>query len=212
MKVKQHTLQSFEFIIASGDEDKFIAYILKNTPVILGNTVILTTDDSNLDLSIKIIPFLQEQGYCYFIKNCNFSPRKRTVLTVDNLSVDEVMENIKKNEELDNESRLLNSRERTREIFEKPIRSGSFISTKHDLTILSQINGGSEIESEGNIEVFGSIGGRIVCNGSYMLIRDIIDKGLVIFNGIILDKEKFKNKKAKFVKLNSEKRLLIEEL
>ena len=143
-----------------------------------------------------------------FNKNCNFSPRKRSVLTL-NKSIDEVLENFKNS---DDESNFANKNERIREIVEKPIRSGSYIATKNDLTILNQVNGGAEIESEGNIEIFGTISGKIICNGTYMLIRDINDKGLVIFNGIILDKEKFKNKKAKLIKLNSDKRLFIEEL
>ena len=122
-----------------------------------------------------------------------------------NKSIDEVLENFKNS---DDESNFANKNERIREIVEKPIRSGSYIATKNDLTILNQVNGGAEIESEGNIEIFGTISGKIICNGTYMLIRDINDKGLVIFNGIILDKEKFK-KKAKLIKLNSDKRLLL---
>ncbi len=208
MKVKQHTLQSFEFLVISGDEEKIIAYLTQNEPLILGNTVILSTEDETLDFNKKIIPFLIEKKFCYLIKNCNFSPRKRSVLTL-NKSIDEVLENFKNS---DDESNFTNKNERIRVIVEKPIRSGSYIATKNDLTILNQVNGGAEIESEGNIEIFGTISGKIICNGTYMLIRDINDKGLVIFNGIILDKEKFKNKKAKLIKLNSDKRLFIEEL
>jgi len=241
VKVKQHTLQSFEFIVSLEDEDKLISYLSQNQPLILGNTVVLTTDDPNLDFKKKIIPFLKENNYCYFVKKCHFASRKRNVLTVDNLLTKEILDNFKINngDEIDSSSNINKKTEpdikndhdeklenehkpeqdnkngnklKIRELIEKPVRSGSLIFTKNDLTIISQVNGGAEVESEGNIEVFGSISGRVICRGTYMMMRDIGEKGQVIFNGIILDKEKFKNKKIKLLKLNSDKRLLIEEL
>jgi hypothetical protein len=45
-----------------------------------------------------------------------------------------------------------------------------------------------------------------------MLVRDIGETGYIIFNGIILEKEKFKTKKAKLVKLDINSRLIVEEL
>ncbi|EJF06309.1 Septum formation inhibitor MinC [Thiovulum sp. ES] len=197
MKVKQHTLHSFEFHLGDGDEDKFFSFFEKNEAVLKGHTVIL---NSEIDLE-KIREHLNEKDFCFFERtDCKMIERKREVHQVLDFSLEEE----KSNNSL--------SKHKKREIIEKPIRAGSAIQTKNDLTVLSQMNGGSEIETSGNLEMFGSINGKIVCSGSYMLIRDIGETGNVIFNGVILDKDKFKSKKAKIIKLDGEMKLIIEEL
>jgi septum site-determining protein MinC len=209
VKVKQHTLQSFEFILSNGDEDRLFSYINQNEPLLKGHAIIISKDD-NFEISETITSFLKEKELCYFFKECNLSTRKKSVVTLPNMSIEEAFETIKKSEDIEEEK--TSSKETIREVIEKPIRSGTYINSKNDLTVLSQINAGSEVEVEGNLEVFGSVNGRVICRGIYMLLRDIGETGLVIFNGIILDKERFKSRKAKLLKLNGEKRLLIEEL
>jgi hypothetical protein len=59
--------------------------------------------------------------------------------------------------------------------------------------------------------VFGLLDGKITCNGDYMLLRRIGQSGTVIFNNIIMDKNKFQTDKTKIVKLVN-KQLSIEEL
>ena len=206
MKVKQKTLQSFEFILLNEDEEKFFSYINLNEPLLKGNLLILSGDN----ISDNIQTFLKDKNICYIKKGCELQTKTKVVKQLPNISLQEAMESLQRSEELE---KVKNSKdENIREVIKKPIRSGTFIKTSNDLIILSQINSGSEIEVSGNIEIFGSINGRIICNGSYMLVRDIGENGNIIFNGIILEKDKFKDKKAKFIKLNENSRLIVEEL
>jgi septum formation inhibitor MinC len=205
LKVRQHTLHSFEFMLEKGNEDKFFAFFDKNETILQGHTIIL---NGNGDFQ-KIEDYLNEKNFCFFErKNCEILERKRDVLNMLDLSIDKKEE--KEEIEQKEQSHLVSKKKR--EIVEKPIRSGTAIETKSDLTVLSQMNSGSEIELSGNLEIFGTINGRVICTGSYMLLRDIGETGNVIFNGVILDREKFKTKKAKIIKLDKEMKLLIEEL
>jgi septum site-determining protein MinC len=207
LKVKQQTLQSFEFVLNDGDSEKFISYMKQNSPLLKGNVVILNGEGELRDIE----EYLTENNFCFFRKSCELSTRKKSVVSLPNMSIEEALETIKQSEDELSQTEHTN-RERTREVIEKPIRSGSYIKTDNDLTILSQINGGSEIDVSGNLEIFGTINGKVECGGAYMLLRDIGDNGVVIFNGVILEREKFKSRRAKLLKLNSEKRLIVEEL
>jgi septum formation inhibitor MinC len=198
LKVKQHNLQSFEFHLTEEDEEKFFSFFEKNEAILKGHTIILNSENE----FEKIENYLTEKDFCFFKRgNCEILERKREVHQVLDFSSEE-------------EKKQTNSlaQQKKREIVEKPIRAGSSIQTENDLTVLSQMNGGSEIDTSGNLEMFGSINGKIVCSGSYMLLRDIGETGSVIFNGVILDREKFKSKKAKIIKLDKEMKLIIEEL
>ena len=75
-----------------------------------------------------------------------------------------------------------------------------------------QINDGAEVETSGNLEIFGTVNGKVICNGSYMIIRDIGESGTVIFNGVILEKKRFQTKQAKLLKLDFNRKLIVEEL
>ncbi len=211
--MKQQTLQSFEFLLDDGDEEKFISYFTQNEPLLSGHLIILSGVKYE-----KVEEFLSERGFCYLQKgNCKLNERKRDVRQLPKISIEEALEKLEDGKEpeieKEPENKVKLTKKRSREIIEKPVRSGTFIQTKNDLTVLSQINDGSEIEISGNLEVFGTINGKIICNGVYMLLRDIGAIGNVIFNGIILDKEKFKTKRAKIVRLNSSNmKLIIEEL
>ena len=207
MKVKQQTLQSFEFILSEEDDEKFFSYLDKNEPLLKGNVLMF----SGKTISENIKEVLKEKSICFFHKNCELIMKKKGVIKLPNISVEDALETIKRGEE---EVKVKEKKrgENIREVIEKPIRSGTFIKTKNDLIILSQINSGSEIEVAGNIELFGTVNGRIVCGGTYMLIRDIGENGYIIFNGIILEKDRFKSRKAKLLKLDKSNKLIVEEL
>ncbi len=209
MKVKQHSLQGFEFILDGENAERFISYFKANEPFLKGHTVILSGKG---DL-VEIEEFLKKNNVCYFIRNCELTTRKKSVKTLPDSYIEDIKKSIKESKkEKEQTQQQKNPKGRYREIIEKPIRSGHFISTTNDLLILSQINSGAEVETSGNLEIFGTINGKLECNGSYMLIRDIGDNGLVIFNKVILEKTKFKSKKAKLIKLDYNKRLIVEEL
>jgi septum site-determining protein MinC len=204
LKVKQQTLHTFEFLLSEEEEEKLLSYLTKNEPLLKGHLILL---QGEIEKFPQVEEFLKERDFCFFQKEgCNLMERKRDVHQLPNISVEEALQVA----EEDNDIKITEKRER--EIVEKPIRSGTYIETEKDLTVLSQMNSGSEIELSGNLEIFGTVNGRIICNGVYMLLRDIGENGSVIFNGIILDKDKFKSKKAKIVRLSKDMRLVVEEL
>ena len=208
MKVKQQTLQSFEFILSETDDDKFFSYMKQNEPLLKDHLLMF----SGKSISPRILDFLKEKSICYIHRTCELTTKKKSVITLPIISIDEALKTIKKSENVEHRV-LINKRdENIRELINKPIRSGTVIKTTNDLIVLSQINSGSELEVSGNMELFGTINGKVICQGQYMLIRDIGEYGYVIFNGIILEKEKFKSKKAKLLKLDKESKLVIDEL
>lgn len=197
MKVKQHTLQIFEFILDKEETEKFFNYFQKNEPILQHYTIVLSGD---IDFS-DIEGFLNERNICYLIntKKCNFNSRNKV-----EISLDEVEDTIPEEKEKKNI--------KIREVYEKPIRSGVAIQSDRDIAIFSQINDGAEVETSGNLEIFGTVNGKVICNGSYMIIRDIGESGTVIFNGVILEKKRFQTKQAKLLKLDFNRKLIVEEL
>jgi aspartate 1-decarboxylase len=209
MKVRQITIQGWKFEYSSNqDEGKFIKYLTRNEPLIKGGLVIINSPER-----LPIVEdFLYSRGFCFLYEgSCHINFRKKdTKKILPNISEKDI-EQIRKAEE---EERKYKDKKRYRmkEVIDKPIRSGSHIVTENDLTILSNINDGAELEVYGNLELFGTVNGKVECEGSYMLIRDIGENGYIIFNGVILDKEKFKDKSAKLVKLDQNNRLVVEKL
>lgn len=206
MKVKQQTVNTFEFLLSGEDEEVFFKYVNQNEPLLKGHILILNSKN----ISIKMKEFLVEKNICFIEKNCELTVRKKSVIQLPNISIENALEKMKEFDEVEEEPHQ-KRKHNIRELIEKPIRSGTSISTKNDLAILSQINNGSEVDVDGNLEMFGTINGKVICNGTYMLIRDIGETGYVIFNGVILEKDKFRTRKAKLIKLNNNK-LIIEEL
>lgn len=208
MKVKQQTLQSFEFILSDTDDEKFFSYMRQNEPLLKGHLLMFSAET----ISKNILNFLKEKNICFIHRVCELTTKKKSVITLPNISIDEALQTIKKSEEFENNIVVNRKDEKLREVINKPVRSGTVIKTDNDLIILSQINSGSEIEVSGNMELFGTVNGKVVCDGQYMLIRNIGEYGQVIFKGIILNKDKFKTKKAKLLKLDRDNKLLIDEL
>jgi len=197
VNARQHTLQIFEFILGQDEKEKFFNYFKRNEPILKNFTIVLSGD---MDFS-DIEEFLNEREVCYLInsKECDFNSRNRV-----EISLDEVEDIIPEEREKKNI--------KVREVYEKPIRSGVAIQSDRDIAIFSQINDGAEVETSGNLEIFGTVNGKVICNGSYMIIRDIGESGTVIFNGVILEKKKFQTKQAKLLKLDFNRKLIVEEL
>ncbi len=197
MKVRQHTLQIFEFILGQDEKKKFFNYFKRNEPLLRHYTIVLSGD---MDFS-DIEEFLNEREICYLFnrRDCDFNSRNRVEISLDEVEDTVPEEREKKNIKI-------------REVYEKPIRSGVAIQSDRDIAIFSQINDGAEVETSGNLEIFGTVNGKVICNGSYMIIRDIGESGTVIFNGVILEKKKFQTKQAKLLKLDFNRKLIVEEL
>lgn len=210
MKVKQHTLLSFEFKLDSEDKESLSSYLDKNRDLLKNHLLVF-----NEKLPENIEEMLKEKSICYLNReNCSLNMRKKRVLPFE-VDIDSLIEeNREKSESEETPSQTFGSMltSEFRGAIHRPIRSGELIETDKDIVVLSRMNSGSEIRSSGNVEIFGVVDGRVECNGSYMILSRIGDKGSVIFNGIILDKALFRTKQPKIVKLSVDGKVKIEEL
>jgi septum site-determining protein MinC len=226
LKIKQQNLQSFEFFIHKNEnseindevlksEKDFFAFYEKNAPIFSGHILIFNYITENLQ------KFLKENKICYIDKEqeCNLSVRKKDSLEEIELldSQEKKLQNSPETETEEQKIKIITNSNiskykfQERAIIRTPIRSGEYIETENDLVIFSRINNGAEIISSGNMEIFGEIHGKIECNGEYIIVSQIGKLGSVIFNGVILDNNKFKNRKQ-LISLTQENTLKYEEL
>ena len=209
MKIKQHTLQSFEFTITKSEdqeainksEEQFFKFFEKNEPLLTGHILIFDF------ITEKIESFLSEKKICFIDKQkyCNLSIRKRDSV------VELEVETEKEEQKIITNSNSSKYKFQERAIIKTPIRSGEYIETDNDMIILSRINNGAEIISNGNMEIFGEIHGKVECYGDYIIVSHIGKLGSVIFNGVILDNNKFKKRKQ-LISLSKDNTLIYQEL
>ena len=209
MRIEQQNFKSMVFTLSSEkDSEELLLYLTRYGYKLTKTFVILKGHQKPSHL---IIETLKQHNICFsYQESCQFN--YKSIFTIKDFpcnqeekSNDDISNQLKKKPE----NGLINKK--IREFIKKPVRSGFSYQTENDLTILSQINNGSEITVFGNLEVFGLLDGKITCNGDYMLLRRIGQSGTVIFNNIIMDKNKFQTDKTKIVKLVN-KQLSIEEL
>jgi len=62
------------------------------------------------------------------------------------------------------------------------VRSGTEIDSSGDILVLTRVNSGAVIRTDGNYLGFSLVDGKIVCNGDFMFIKKS-SKAMVIFNG-----------------------------
>jgi septum site-determining protein MinC len=206
LKVKQHTLLSFEFTIGDSSFDSFSSYLEKNRELLKNHLIVFRETPSE-----EIEELLSSESICYINReNCSINMRKKRVTPFE-IDVDSIKP-VGSNSDSDESLKPPNLSTGGSGAFHRPIRSGELIETDGNVTVLSRMNSGSEITAGGNVQIFGVIDGKVECNGSYMIVSRIGEKGNVIFNGIILDKKLFTSKQPKLVKLSTDGKLSIEEL
>ncbi len=192
MNAKQKKIRVFELYI--DNEEKFYEYMNKNL-ILLKDYLLLV--DGNITESI--INFLEENLLCYILKtDCNLrtiqtsqqkeqvQPNKTPQTTK---KVEIIKEVIYQDREIDANTLVIN----------KPIRSGAIVENESDIVVFSRVNSGAKVIGESNVSIFGEIDGVVEANGEYLVIKSI-NKGYVIFNGDILEKDNFDGSLKKVIK------------
>ena len=196
MKAKQKNLRIF-YIEIEGEED-FFTYMDKN--FILLKDYFLMISGS---LTPKIISFLEDQKMCYKLADeCNLKNFSKT--NIDNNNGTIRKDNDQKRVEvtkyiISEEEESSSSYEKTL-LINKPVRSGEEIVHHGDVTVFGRINSAAKVICTGNAKIYGLVDGLIQCDGEYMVIKDLGQKGFIIFNGDILERADFDGNLKKIIK------------
>lgn len=196
MKAKQKNLRIF-YIEIEGEED-FFAYMDKNF-VLLKDYFLMVSGDT----TPKIIDFLEDQNICYKLsEECSLKKFAKVNMSTNNGIIGEsnqtkVTETTKY---IISEPQKENSAYGKTLLINKPVRSGEEIVHDGDVTVFGRVNSASKIICSGNAKIYGLIEGLIQCDGDYMVIKDLGQKGFIIFNGDILDRADFDGNLKKIIK------------
>ena len=183
MKAKQKKIRVFDIFI--DDSKKFFEYMNKNLVLLKDYLLII---DGMVDESV--VEYLEKNSLCYVInQKCNLKTiNKDEKPKVE--KVDKEQETIVNKVEIVKEVVYKESDGTQTLVINKPIRSGEVIEHDGDIVIFGRVNSGAKVISEANISVYGDIDGIIEANGEFAIIKSI-NKGYVIFNGDILEKDDF---------------------
>lgn len=196
LKAKQKNLRVFEITVTEHDE--LVAYIEKN--FILLREYLLILEGS---VTEQTQAYLNSKNLCFLDKaNCIGN----TVSHKNSQKNDAPSENDDKNVQ-NNQKNPCNSHA---VVYNRPIRSGEEIITDQDVVIFGRINSGAKVITEGNLQLFGDLDGIIQVDGEFMLLQKI-SLGNAVFNGEILDKDKF-NGSLKKITLNDDGNAVIEDI
>ncbi len=203
MKAKQKNIRVFELNIESDEE--FFSYMEKNL-ILLREYLLLLSGN----ITETVINYLDEQSCCYKDMNgCSIKFKsssktsKEQHLVLNNIKEELERQNISQEE---TEQDITSSKTK---VLHSPIRSGVELHHDGDITIFGRVNSASKVISDGNIEIYDKIDGIVECNGEYMIAKEV-GNGFVIFNGDIIEKEKFDGTLKKIYKSGDE--LIIENL
>lgn len=176
LKAKQKNLRVFEITV--GEHDELVAYIEKN--FILLREYLLILDGK---ITQQTQEYLNSKNLCFLDKeNCI----SNTVSNKNSQKNIAASENDDKNVQNDQKTSC-NSHA---VVYNRPIRSGEEIITDQDVVIFGRINSGAKVITEGNLQLFGDLDGIVQADGNFMLLKKI-GLGNAVFNGEILDKDKF---------------------
>jgi len=178
MIVKQKNLRVFHITVDSKDD--FLDYLNKNKILLMEFFLLI---DGEVDESIEKI--LDDEGLCY--KNtsiCN--------LRLSNVKKDIVSEEPKKEEQ--NQSLLEEpSLKEKLKIYERPIRSGEEINEELPVVVFGRINSGAKLFCTQSVSIYGIIDGLVQCDGEYIVLHGLSERGNLIFNGEIIERELLQN-------------------
>lgn len=182
MKVKQKNLRVFHISIDEAEE--FIAYFSKNR-VILKEFFLLLDGKVTQELS----DFLQQEKVCFKdISQC--SVRLGSVKQDASLVPDEPQK-VQKEEKSEAKEKEHRAPAKMK-IYDRPIRSGEEISEESPLTVFGRVNSGAKLFCTQSVSIYGAIDGLVQCDGEFMIFYGLSQRGNIIFNGEIIDKELIK--------------------
>ncbi len=180
MVVKQKNLRVFHIKIE--DEREFAEYFKKNS-VILKEFFLLL--EGKVSKSVESL--LSEAHVCYKdISDCS--------LRLGSVKKEVTQEEEK--QEIKQESLFVQKEPEEKKavaIFDRPIRSGEEISEDVPVVVFGRVNSGAKLFCTKSASVYGEIDGLVQCDGEFIVILGISNRGHVIFNGEIIDKEMIKN-------------------
>jgi len=194
MKAKQKKIRVFDIFI--DDSQKFFDYMDKN--LVLLKDYLLIVDGMVDD---GVVEYLEKNSLCYVLnRKCNLKTinkdEKPKVVKPDNKEQEMVVNKV----EIIKEVVYKDSSDEVKTlIINKPIRSGEVVEHDGDIAIFGRVNSGAKVISEANISVYGDIDGVVEANGEFAIIKSI-NKGYVIFNGDILEKDEFNQGLKKVVR------------
>ena len=192
MKAKQKKIRIFDIVVDS--EDKFFPYMEKNSILLKDYLLVISGEVTD-----NIKKYLDENSFCYVLQNdCNL---KIIDKSNDKVNEQKNSSNIQSQQtkvefiqQIVHDEKIVPTK-----IINKPVRSGEVIESDGDIIVFSRINSGAKIVSEGNVFTFDVIDGVVESYGDICFIKKI-NKGHVIFNGDILDKDDFDGNLKKVIK------------
>jgi len=193
MKAKQKKIRVFDIIVDS--EENFFSYMEKNL-ILLKDYLLLIGGE----VTPKIEEFLNSNALCFVLVNsCNI--KTTSAPSVEQKPVAQEQQQtqtiIQTVAEVVTHEKIL-----TTKMIDKPVRSGAVIEYDGDIVVFGRVNSGAKIVSEANVQLFDKVDGIVEANGDFMILKSI-DKGYVVFNGDILDKDDFDGSLKKVIKTDS---------
>lgn len=174
MIVKQKNLRVFHITIDSKEE--FFEYFKKNRVLLMEFFLLI---DGQVDNSIEKI--LDDEGLCYKnISMCN--------LKLSNVKKEIEVESPKQHEQKELVLEEPIAKEKLK-IYERPIRSGEEINEELPVVVFGRINSGAKLFCTQSVSIYGIIDGLVQCDGEYIVLHGLNQRGNLIFNGEIIDRE-----------------------
>ncbi|MBE0492537.1 MAG: septum site-determining protein MinC [Sulfurospirillum sp.] len=194
MKVKQKNLRVFHIVIE--DKATFIEYFNKNS-VILKEFFLLLEGC----VDAQIAQLLDAHGVCYKdISNYN--------LRLGNVKQEQVPQDAVKTEQIDLFSQK--SEQKSMAIYHRPIRSGEEIYEEIPVVVFGRINSGAKLFCTQSVSIYGQVDGLVQCDGEFLVLMGVGEKGHVVFNGEILDKTNIKSNQLQKISRKDGKNLVRE--
>jgi septum site-determining protein MinC len=177
MIAKQKNLRVFHINIS--DKQKFFDYFNKNK-ILLKEFFLLVEGEVDKDVS----ELLLNTGVCFKdISNCKI--RFSSVKKIETKEENKPKPEDKKNEESIKIEKKLS-------VYERPIRSGEEINEELPVVVFGRINSGAKLFCSQSVSIYGIIDGLVQCDGDYVVLNGIGQRGNLIFNGEIIEKERVK--------------------
>lgn len=180
MKIKQKTMRVFEIEAQSGEDIR--SYFEKNRDILKEFFLVLKGDDSGAMLTL---------AYDYGFVGCQ--AESLPIMSLKKEAHDVVIPEKSQEEsasalplEASTQPTTLQTKER--HLLDRPIRSGEEITRDGDLVVYGRVNSGSKLRIGGNLAVFGTIEGTVICDGEYAMFRDI-GQGHLVLQGEIIEKD-----------------------
>ncbi|HIP29374.1 MAG TPA: septum site-determining protein MinC [Sulfurospirillum arcachonense] len=174
MIVKQKNLRVFHITVSSKED--FLDYLKKNKILLMEFFLLI---DGEVDESIEKI--LEKEGMCYK----NISTCKLKLSSVKKELAPLAPKQVEQKEMILEEPI---SKDKLK-IYERPIRSGEEINEELPVVVFGRINSGANLFCTQSVSIYGIIDGLVQCDGEYIVLHGLSQRGNLIFNGEIIERE-----------------------